>query len=76
MNSAGWASLHYNRKFRIENIPEDYCQYKVINVYPYFENVTNASAFSAEIGWSDRAPRSRTLLRSPRHRRSMEIRPK
>lgn len=47
-----YLQLQYE-KFRIENIPEDYCQDKVINVYPYFENVTNASAFGAEIGWSD-----------------------
>lgn len=40
-------------KYRIENIPEDYCTSATIGVAPYFDNVVNASAFGAEIGWCE-----------------------
>ena len=43
-------------KYRIENIPEDFCQGTTITVAPYFDNVINASAFGAEIAWSDNDP--------------------
>lgn len=58
-----YTQLRYE-KYRIENIPEDYCVDKSIKAYPYFENVTNASAFGAEIGWSDtETPRAIPILR-------------
>ena len=40
-------------KYRIENIPEDFCQSTDIAVYPYFDNVIPASAFGAEIHYPD-----------------------
>lgn len=40
-------------KYRMENIQEDIWTGPVLNVYPYFDNVIDPSAFGAEIGWSD-----------------------
>jgi uroporphyrinogen decarboxylase len=49
-------------KFRIEHIPEDtFCHAPVVTVYPYFDNVVNASAFGAEIAW----PQGETLQAIP-----------
>jgi len=51
-------------KYRIENIPEDACCGNTIYVGPYFDNVVNASAFGAEIGWSDtETPRALPVIR-------------
>lgn len=47
--------LRYN-KYRIENIVEDFCLDDSITVYPFFENVVNASGMGGEIGWSDHEP--------------------
>lgn len=43
-------------KYRIENIPEDYCTAPILYVAPYFDNVPEASAFGAEIGWPEDGP--------------------
>jgi uroporphyrinogen-III decarboxylase len=49
-------------KYRIENIPEDVlCHEPVITVYPYFDNVLNASAFGAQVHW----PENETLQTTP-----------
>ena len=40
-------------KYRMENIPEDFCQGTDVAVYPYFDNVIPASAFGAEIHYPD-----------------------
>ena len=49
-------------KYRIEHIPEDItCHEPVITVYPYFDNVLNASAFGAEVHW----PENETLQSTP-----------
>jgi uroporphyrinogen-III decarboxylase len=40
-------------KYRIENIPEDFCLSTEIAVHPYFDNVIPASAFGAEIHYPD-----------------------
>ncbi len=49
-------------KYRIENIPDDAaCHAPVVTVYPYFDNVVNASAFGAEIAW----PKGETLQAIP-----------
>ena len=40
-------------KYRIERIPEDFCQSPDIAVYPYFDNAVAASAFGCEAVFSD-----------------------
>lgn len=40
-------------KYRMENIPEDIWTNPSITVMPYFDNVMNADALGAEIGWSE-----------------------
>ena len=40
-------------KYRVENIPEDFCLSPEIPVYPYFDNVITASAFGSEIHYPD-----------------------
>lgn len=53
-------------KYRMEHIREDIWTGPVITVAPYFDNVTNASAFGAEIGWSEtETPRAIPTLRDP-----------
>jgi uroporphyrinogen-III decarboxylase len=53
-------------KYRMERIREDIRTGPVITVAPYFDNVTNASAFGAEIGWSEHeTPRAIPTLRDP-----------
>ncbi len=53
-------------KFRMERIREDIWTAPVITVAPYFDNVTNASAFGAEIGWSDtETPRAIPTIKDP-----------
>jgi len=53
-------------KYRMENIPEDIWCGPVVGVYPYFDNVVNASAFGAEIGWgADETPRAIPTVRTP-----------
>ncbi len=52
-------------KFRFENIPEDYCTEPAMYVSPYFDNVMNASALGAEIGWSDNeTPRAISTIKN------------
>ena len=49
-------------KFRIEHIPEDtFCTAPVVAVYPYFDNVLEASALGAEVVW----PENETLQSQP-----------
>ncbi len=56
-----YCSLQF-AKYRIENIPDDAaCHAPVVAVYPYFDNVVNASAFGAEIAW----PKDETLQAIP-----------
>lgn len=53
-------------KYRMERITEDIWTGPIITVAPYFDNVTNASAFGAEIGWSDtETPRAIPTLKDP-----------
>lgn len=53
-------------KYRMERIREDVWTSAVITVAPYFDNVTNASAFGADIGWSEtETPRARPTLKDP-----------
>lgn len=52
------AETHYHwllqfTKYRIENIPEDFCTSPVLNFGPYFDNVVPPSGQGGEIGWSD-----------------------
>ena len=61
-------------KYRIENIPEDYCTSTTIFVAPYFDNVVNADAFGAEIDWSDNeTPRALPLIRDVSDVDSFEV---
>ncbi len=43
-------------KYRIENIPEDYCLEPTIWVHPFFDNVIPPSAHGGEVGWMDDGP--------------------
>jgi uroporphyrinogen-III decarboxylase len=43
-------------KYRIENIPEDFCAEPVIRVHPFFDNVIPSSAHGAEVGWIEDGP--------------------
>ncbi len=43
-------------KYRLENIPEDFCTGPVINVAPYFDNVIPPSGHGGEVGWMDDGP--------------------
>jgi uroporphyrinogen-III decarboxylase len=43
-------------KYRIENIPEDFCVEPVIWVHPFFDNVIPPSAHGGEVGWMDDGP--------------------
>ena len=56
--------LQYN-KYRIENIVEDFCLDESVTVYPFFENVVNASGMGGEIGWSDKeTPRAIPIIKN------------
>lgn len=46
-------------KYRIENIPEDFCTGPAITVGPYFDNIMDSAAFGAEAVW----PENETLRR-------------
>lgn len=50
-----YIQLQYN-KYRIENIAEDFCLSDSVTVYPFFENVVNASGMGGDIYWSDANP--------------------
>ncbi len=53
-------------KYRMEHIPEDVWGAPVVTVAPYFDNVVNASAFGAEIGWGDdETPRAIPTIKTP-----------
>jgi len=43
-------------KYRIENIPEDFCLEPTILVHPFFDNVIPPSAHGGEVGWLDNGP--------------------
>ena len=43
-------------KYRIENIPEDYCTGPTIYVHPFFDNVIPPSGHGGEVGWVDDGP--------------------
>ena len=43
-------------KYRIENIPEDYCTGPTIYVHPFFDNVIPPSGHGGEVGWMDDGP--------------------
>jgi uroporphyrinogen-III decarboxylase len=43
-------------KYRIENIPEDFCLEPVIWVHPFFDNVIPPSAHGGEVGWVEDGP--------------------
>ncbi len=43
-------------KYRMENIPEDFCQSTTVYVAPNFENAMNPDPFGAQIAWMDDTP--------------------
>ena len=43
-------------KYRIENIPEDFCTGPVISAHPYFDNVIPPSGHGGEVGWLENGP--------------------
>jgi len=43
-------------KYRIENLPEDYCTGPVVHVHPYFDNVIPPSGQGGDVGWTDGGP--------------------
>ena len=43
-------------KYRLENIPEDFCTGPLVIVHPWFDNVMPPSAHGGEVGWTDDAP--------------------
>ena len=43
-------------KYRIENIPEDFCCEPVIYVHPFFDNAIPPSAHGALVGWTEENP--------------------
>jgi uroporphyrinogen-III decarboxylase len=43
-------------KYRIENIPEDFCLEPTIWVHPFFDNVIPPSAHGGEVGWLENGP--------------------
>jgi uroporphyrinogen-III decarboxylase len=43
-------------KYRIENIPEDFCLGPTIYVHPFFDNVIPPSAHGGEVGWMENGP--------------------
>jgi uroporphyrinogen-III decarboxylase len=43
-------------KYRIENIPEDFCTGNTLHVHPYFDNVIPPSGHGGEVGWLDHHP--------------------
>jgi hypothetical protein len=43
-------------KYRIENIPEDYCTSTTISIAPNFENARDSHAFGGEVAWLDNIP--------------------
>ena len=43
-------------KYRIENIPEDFCTGPMIVVHPYFDNVIPPSGHGGEVGWLEDGP--------------------
>jgi uroporphyrinogen-III decarboxylase len=61
-------------KYRMERVPEDVWCSPVVTIAPYFDNVTNASAFGAEIGWgSDETPRAIPTLKTPEAAESLAM---
>ncbi len=40
-------------KYRIENIPEDFCTGPALTVTPYFDNIMDSAAFGAEAVWPE-----------------------
>ena len=43
-------------KYRIENIPEDYCTGPTIYIHPFFDNVIPPSGHGGEVGWMEDGP--------------------
>ena len=43
-------------KYRIENIPDDYCCGPNLSIHPYFDNAIPPSGHGAEVGWDDDNP--------------------
>jgi uroporphyrinogen-III decarboxylase len=43
-------------KYRIENVPEDFCLEPTIWVHPFFDNVIPPSAHGGKVGWLDHGP--------------------
>ena len=43
-------------KYRLENIPEDFCTSPTIFVHPYFDNVIPPSGHGGEVGWVEHGP--------------------
>jgi hypothetical protein len=43
-------------KYRIENIPEDFCTGPTICVHPFFDNVIPPSGHGGEVGWMEDGP--------------------
>lgn len=43
-------------KYRLENIPEDFCTSPTIYVHPYFDNVIPPSGQGGDVGWVEHGP--------------------
>jgi uroporphyrinogen-III decarboxylase len=61
-------------KYRIENIPEDFCLEPVIWVHPFFDNVIPPSAHGGEVGWvEDGPPRAIPVIHSVEQMERFEV---
>jgi len=61
-------------KYRLENIPEDFCTAPVINIAPYFDNVIPPSGQGGEVGWvDDGPPRAIPVIRTVEQMERFEI---
>jgi len=61
-------------KYRIENIPEDYCTGPRINIGPYFDNVIPPSGHGGEVAWvDDGPPRAVPVIRTVEQMERFEV---
>jgi uroporphyrinogen-III decarboxylase len=63
-------------RYRIENIPEDFCTGPAIGVAPYFDNVIPPSGHGCEIGWEESGPpRAIPTIKSVEQMERFEVMP-
>ncbi len=61
-------------KYRIENIPEDYCTGPTIYVHPYFDNVIPPSGNGGRVGWvADGPPRAIPVIKTIEQMERFEV---